>query len=111
MPEYWEESWRLEDTCCHSNSSERPSANADVKNSNGDNHNNCRQKKQQKLGNKWENSSIRRFQPSKIANENTVIGIWLGNEERETESYLMAVQKYHKNQLRWNKNLYELTEL
>ena len=33
-PEYWEESWRLEETCCYSNSSERPSANADVKNSN-----------------------------------------------------------------------------
>ena len=33
-PEYWEEFWRLEETCCHSNSSERPSANADVKNSN-----------------------------------------------------------------------------
>ena len=32
-PEYWEESWRLEETCCHSNSSERPSANAEVKNS------------------------------------------------------------------------------
>ncbi len=31
-PEYWEESWRLEEICCHSNSSERPSANADVKN-------------------------------------------------------------------------------
>ena len=31
-PEYWEESWGLEETCCHSNSSERPSANADVKN-------------------------------------------------------------------------------
>ena len=28
------------ETCCHSNSSERPSANADVKNSNGDNNNN-----------------------------------------------------------------------
>ena len=26
-----EESWRLVETCCHSNSSERPSANADVK--------------------------------------------------------------------------------
>ena len=34
-PEYWEESWRLEETCCHSNSSEKPSANADVKNSEG----------------------------------------------------------------------------
>ena len=33
-PEYWEESWRLEKTCCHSDSSEKPSANADVKNSN-----------------------------------------------------------------------------
>ena len=33
-PEYWEESWRLEETCYHSNSSERPSANADMKNSN-----------------------------------------------------------------------------
>ena len=31
---YLEESWRLEETCCHSNFSERPSANADVKNSN-----------------------------------------------------------------------------
>ena len=31
----WEDSWRLEETCCHSNSSERPSANADVKNSKG----------------------------------------------------------------------------
>ena len=32
-PEYWEDSWRLEGTCCHSNLSERPSANAGVKNS------------------------------------------------------------------------------
>ena len=31
--EYWEESWRFEETCCHSNSSEKPSANSDVKNS------------------------------------------------------------------------------
>ena len=30
-PEYWEESWRLEETFCHSISSKRPSANADVK--------------------------------------------------------------------------------
>ena len=37
-PEYWEESWRLEETCCHSDSSERPLANADVKNSNGQVH-------------------------------------------------------------------------
>ena len=33
-PEYWKESRRLEETCCHSISSERPSANADVKNTN-----------------------------------------------------------------------------
>ena len=39
-PEYWEDSWRLEETCCHSNSSEKPSANADVKSSNNDNNNN-----------------------------------------------------------------------
>ena len=41
--EYWEESWKLEETCCLSNSSERPSANTDVKNSkdvNNDNDNN-----------------------------------------------------------------------
>ena len=41
-PEYWEESWRLEETCCHSISSERPSAYADVKilMSNNNNNNN-----------------------------------------------------------------------
>ena len=33
-PEYWEESWRLEETCCHSISSVRPSAYTDVENSN-----------------------------------------------------------------------------
>ena len=32
--EYCEECWRLEETFCHSNSSERPSANFGVKNSN-----------------------------------------------------------------------------
>ena len=31
--EYWVESWRLKETCGHSNSSEKPSANTDVKNS------------------------------------------------------------------------------
>ena len=30
-PEYWEESWKLEETCCHSNSSRKPSANTGVK--------------------------------------------------------------------------------
>ena len=34
-PEYWEESWRLEETCCHSNSCQRPTANTDEKNSLG----------------------------------------------------------------------------
>ena len=31
-PEYWEESWRLEETCCHSDSREGLSANAGLKN-------------------------------------------------------------------------------
>ena len=43
-PEYWEVSWRLGDTCCLSDSCERPSASANVKNSqvnnNNDNNNN-----------------------------------------------------------------------
>ena len=33
LPEYWEESWRLEETCCHSNSSKSVSANTGVENS------------------------------------------------------------------------------
>ena len=33
-PEYWEESWRFEETCCHSNSSESLSALTDAKNFN-----------------------------------------------------------------------------
>ena len=46
-PEYWEESWRLEETCCLSNSSERTSAHTDVKyshnnNDNNNNDNRCR---------------------------------------------------------------------
>ena len=49
-PEYWEESWRLEETWCHSNFSERPSADTDVKNSNGDsNNNNDNQQKKREL--------------------------------------------------------------
>ena len=39
-PEYVEVSWRLEETCCLSDSCERPSADADVKNSQGVNNNN-----------------------------------------------------------------------
>ena len=38
--EYREESWRLVETCCHSNSKERPSAKTDVKNNQGVNNNN-----------------------------------------------------------------------
>ena len=34
-PESWDESWRLEETCCPSDSSEKPSAKTDVKNSQG----------------------------------------------------------------------------
>ena len=32
QPEYWEGLWRHEETCCFSNSSEKPSATTDVKN-------------------------------------------------------------------------------
>ena len=32
-PEYYEESWRLEETCCHSDSSERILPNAGLENS------------------------------------------------------------------------------
>ena len=39
-PEYWDESWKHEETCCLSNSSERPSAKTDVKKSQGVNNNN-----------------------------------------------------------------------
>ena len=42
-PEYWEEFWRLEETFYHSNSSEKPSTDTDVKNSKrafNDSHNN-----------------------------------------------------------------------
>ena len=35
QPDYWEESWRHEETCCHSNFSERQSANANGKNFQG----------------------------------------------------------------------------
>ena len=38
--EYWEESWRLEETGCLSNSSESPSAKVDVKNYQGVDNNN-----------------------------------------------------------------------
>ena len=40
LPEYWEKSWRLEKTCSHSNPSKKPSAKADVKNSQNNNNNN-----------------------------------------------------------------------
>ena len=34
-PESWDEFWGLEETSCHSNSSDRPSADTNVKNSKG----------------------------------------------------------------------------
>ena len=33
--EYWEESWKLKETCCHSDSSEKPPIKTDVINSQG----------------------------------------------------------------------------
>ena len=39
-PEYWKESWKLEETCCHSNSSESLSAKTKVENSQGVDSNN-----------------------------------------------------------------------
>ena len=39
QPEYWEESRRLEESYCHSNFNEIPSANIDLKNSQGVNNN------------------------------------------------------------------------
>ena len=44
-PEYWEEFWKAEETCCHLNSSERPPTNVRLKKSkelnNNNNNNNC----------------------------------------------------------------------
>ena len=48
--EFWEDSWRLEETCCHSFSSERPSANAVVKNSQGVNNYNNNNNNNRKSG-------------------------------------------------------------
>ena len=44
-PEPRDESWRLEETCCHSNSSEKPSANTDAKKPKGVNNNNSRKQR------------------------------------------------------------------
>ena len=41
LRQHWDESWRLEETCCHSNSNEKPSANTDVKNFKGVNNDKC----------------------------------------------------------------------
>ena len=35
QPEYWEKSWRPEETCCHSDSSESPPVNTGMKNLQG----------------------------------------------------------------------------
>ncbi len=40
---------RLEETCCHSDSNEKPSANADLKNSKGVNNNNNNNSKRRKI--------------------------------------------------------------
>ena len=39
QPEYWEESWGHKETCCHLNTSEKPLAKTDMKNSQGVNNN------------------------------------------------------------------------
>ena len=65
-PEYWEESWKLEETCCHSYSSERPSANADVKKSKGVNNNN-NNNNNNNLSNKKGGSGPTKFQDSVYA--------------------------------------------
>ena len=49
QPEYWEESWWLEETCCHSNSIENPSAFANVKNSNNNNNKQIKQAKKEEI--------------------------------------------------------------
>ena len=49
-PEYWEESWRLGETCCLSNSSERISVKTDVKNSRGLNDDSDKYKEFKKMG-------------------------------------------------------------
>ena len=55
-PEYREDFWRLEVTCCQSDFSEIPSANADVKRSNNNNNNKSGQKT--RPNNKWTKKSI-----------------------------------------------------
>ena len=60
-PEYGEESWRLEETCCHSNSSQKPSANTDVKNFqrlNNNNNNNNNNNPENKNGKKNDSMDI-----------------------------------------------------
>ena len=45
QPEYWGGSWKFVETCCHSNSSRKPSANTGVENSESNNNDNrCLQK-------------------------------------------------------------------
>ena len=57
-------SWRLEETCCHSNSSERPSAKTDVKNYKGvkNNNNKGRGKKNSKKIETTKSGNIRKLE-------------------------------------------------
>ena len=65
--EYCEESWRLEETCAHSNSNEKPSANAGVKKTRKEVNNN--------------NDGHFRRQTSEISHERT--WTWLRKEKPE----------------------------
>ena len=86
-PEYREESWRLEETYCQSNSREKPSAKTDVKKSQGVN------KKTRKQ--KWEGKQLYgRFKRliNNISHDKTWTWLRKGIFKRETESLLMAAQ-------------------
>ena len=75
-PEYREESWRLEENCYHSNSCERPSANAYVKNSQGvNNNNNNNNNKTTRLN--WQEEMILPFYQTRE---------WPINERKDTET-------------------------
>ena len=82
--EYWEESWRLKKACYLSNSSERPSADADVKNSQR-----ATITKKQKWEEKQLYGSFKR-QTDEILLEKTWTRRGKGNLIRETESLLIA---------------------
>ena len=82
-PEYWEESWRLEETSCRLNSSERPSANPDVKNCQGVNNNNYNNNKG--VGNRMDCLQLH-FSQGNQYSKNTVSMTFLLTTESETFS-------------------------